>query len=78
MPKNQYRLERSDWHELQSKWPRQNGPESEQPPFGQNGPKNWSNRPHIPKMKVKTAPRQNSPIFFSKCIDKQTDNLNSV
>ena len=42
----------------------QNGPKSERPPFGQNGPINWSKRPHIPKMKVKTAPSQNGSIFF--------------
>ena len=47
----------------------------------ENGLINWSERHHIPKMKVKTAPSQNGPIFFffffffCKCIDKQTDNL---
>ena len=42
----------------------QNGPKSERPPFGQNGLINWLKRPHILKMKVKTAPSQNGPIFF--------------
>ena len=52
----------------------QNGPKSERPPFGQNGPINWSKRSYIPKMKVKTAPSQNGPIlcFVNALTNRQT------